>query len=148
MVCARIILSPPPPQDLIVFDGVCVLCNRFVRFVHRFDRAGAFGFATAQSPVGQDCYRKMDLPGDTLETVLVFRQGEGFAKSAAVLVVVTGFGGAWRLAGLGWVVPRVLRDWCYDRVARNRFRLFGRLDACPMPEPALRARFVEGGFIQ
>lgn len=123
-----------------------MLCNGFVRFVHRFDRRGRFRFATAQSPAGQARYAALGLPGDALETFLVFRDGRGYVKSSAVLVAVTGFGGVWRLAGLGWAVPRPVRDWLYDRVARNRYRLFGRHTACPLPEPALLARFVADGL--
>lgn len=134
------------PPDLIVFDGICVLCNGFVRFVHRFDRRGAFRLATAQSPAGQALYAVLGLPGDNLETFLVVRDGRAHVKSSAVLVVVTGFGGPWRLAAAGWAVPRPLRDWLYDRVARNRYRLFGRHAACPLPEPALLARFVAEGL--
>lgn len=140
-------MPPDTPENLIVFDGVCVLCNGFVRFVHRFDRAGLFRFATAQSPVGQGCLQALGLPMTDFETFVVIRSGQPLVKSTAVLAVLHSFGGFWRaMVVLGRVLPGVMRDWLYDRVARNRFRLFGRHAECPLPPPGLRERFVAGGF--
>lgn len=132
--------------DLVVFDGVCVLCNGFARFVHRHDRAGRFRFATAQSPVGRGVYDSIGLSPDAMDTLLVRHQGRVLQKSDAVFAAVAAFGGPWRIVAAARVVPRPIRDWCYDRVARNRYRLFGRLDSCPLPAPGLRDRFVEQGL--
>jgi predicted DCC family thiol-disulfide oxidoreductase YuxK len=135
-----------PEPDMIVFDGLCVLCNGFARFVHRHDRQGRFRFATAQSPSGQGLYQQVGLSPDALETFLVRRDGRVLQKSDAVLAAVTGFGGLWRAAAVARVLPRGLRDFVYDRVARNRYRLFGRMDTCPLPPAGLRERFVDQGL--
>jgi predicted DCC family thiol-disulfide oxidoreductase YuxK len=132
--------------DLIVFDGVCVLCNGFARFVHRRDRAGTFRFATAQSPSGRAVYESKGLSPDAMDSVLVRRNGRVLQKSDAVFAAVSAFGGLWRAVNVLKVCPRPIRDWVYDRIARNRYRLFGRLDACPLPPPGLKDRFVEQGL--
>lgn len=139
-------IEPDKSPDLVVFDGVCVLCNGFVRFVHRHDRAGQFRFATAQSPVGQLIFTSVGLTPDAMETVLVRYRGRVLQKSDAILATVAAFGGPWRGVAAFRVLPRPLRDWAYDRIARNRYRLFGRLDSCALPPPGLRDRFVDQGF--
>lgn len=135
-----------PPPDLVVFDGVCVLCNRFARFVHQHDRSGAFRFATAQSPAGRALYQSVGLSPDAMDTVLVRHRGRVLQKSDAVFAAVAAFGGVWRIVTVARLVPRPIRDWFYDRVARNRYKLFGRLGSCPLPAPGLRDRFVEHGL--
>jgi predicted DCC family thiol-disulfide oxidoreductase YuxK len=134
------------PPDLVVFDGACVLCNGFARFVHRHDRKGTFRFATAQSPIGRAVYEGVGLSPDAMETVLVRRRGHVLQKSDAFFATLAAFGGLWPAVNIARLVPRPIRDWVYDRIARNRYRLFGRLDACPMPPPELRARFVDQGL--
>lgn len=134
------------PPDLIVFDGVCVLCNGFARFVHRWDRAGTFRFATAQSAIGRAVYESVGLSPDAMDTVLIRRHGRVLKKSDGVFAAVSAFGGAWRAINVLKVCPRPIRDWAYDRIAKNRYRLFGRLDTCPLPPPDLRARFVDQGL--
>lgn len=132
--------------DLLVFDGVCVLCNGFARFVHRHDRAHRFRFATAQSPAGRAVYHAAGLSPDAMETVLVRLDGRVRQKSDAVLATVTAFGGVWRVVAIARLCPRRVRDWCYDRIARNRYRLFGRHETCPLPPPGLKDRFVDQGL--
>jgi predicted DCC family thiol-disulfide oxidoreductase YuxK len=132
--------------DLVVFDGVCVLCNGFVGFVHRHDRAKTFRFATAQSPAGHAVFRSVNLSPEAIDTILVRRQGKVLQKSTAVLSAVAAFGGLWRSVVIFNLVPRPIRDWVYDRIARNRYRLFGRHASCPLPPPGLLDRFVDQGL--
>jgi predicted DCC family thiol-disulfide oxidoreductase YuxK len=94
----------------VVFDGVCVLCNGFARFMHRHDRKGVFRFATAQSPSGRAVYENAGLSPDALGTVLVRRQGRVLQKSDAVLAVLSAFGGFWSVLALARLVPRRVRD--------------------------------------
>lgn len=139
-------MTPDPAPDLVVFDGVCVLCNGFARFVHRHDQSGTFRFATVQSPVGRAVFESQGLSAEAIETVLVRKGGKVLQKSDAILAAIAGFGGVWRGVAVARVVPRPIRDWVYDRIARNRYRLFGRHDSCPLPPPGLRDRFVEQGL--
>jgi len=136
----------PPFSDehpLIVFDGVCVLCSRFARFVARRDRASRFKFVAAQSPLGQALMRHYNLDTVDLETNLLIADGRASAKLEAVAGVLEHLGEPWRLAARFMLrFPRPLRDWLYDRVARNRYRLFGRYDACVVPGPEWRERML------
>jgi len=111
------------PQSLIVFDGECVLCSGFYRFMIKHDRRQRFTFTTAQSPIGQ-LYQRLD----------------AFAAAMRAL------GGICHLPALLRFLPNGLKDFTHHRIARNRYRIFGRYEACMLPTPAQRARFVEGGF--
>jgi predicted DCC family thiol-disulfide oxidoreductase YuxK len=135
---------PPFPGDkaLIVFDGVCVLCSGFARFIVKCDKAFSFRLATAQSPLGQALFRHYGLATDDFETNLVIADGRAYAKLDTVAVAGARLGGFWRIAALLRLLPRPLADWLYDRVARNRYRLFGRTEACMMPPPEWRDRFI------
>jgi predicted DCC family thiol-disulfide oxidoreductase YuxK len=131
-----------PGGPVVLFDGVCNLCNGSVRFVVRHDRRGRFRFASLQSEAGQALLRRHGLDPADLFSVVLVDGGRVTTRSDAALDVARGLGGAWRAAGLLRAVPRPVRDRVYDWVARNRYRWFGRRDACMLPSPELRARFL------
>jgi predicted DCC family thiol-disulfide oxidoreductase YuxK len=135
---------PPFPDDkaVLVFDGVCVLCSGFAKFILRRDKAFAFRLVTAQSPLGQALFHHYGLAPDDFETNLVIADGRAYAKLDTVAIAGTRLGGIWRLLLPLRLIPRPIADWLYDRVARNRYRLFGRTEACMMPPPEWRDRFV------
>lgn len=137
------------PHHLLLFDGVCGLCDRLVQFVLRHDRADRFRFAALQSPLAGNLLRGYGRDAADLDTVYVIaRYGEPAAKllskGRAVLFVLAELGGIWRLASALRVLPRPLLDLGYDQIARRRYRWFGRYDACPVPTPATKAKFLEG----
>lgn len=103
----------PDLPNLILFDGVCVLCNRWARFVVRYDRRRVFYLATAQSDLGQDIYRQLGLSPVTFDTLVVHLNGRYHTDTDAILTVVTQFGGLWRLVNALRVIPRPARDWAY-----------------------------------
>ncbi|AZO72586.1 MAG: DUF393 domain-containing protein [Mesorhizobium sp.] len=129
-------------QPLIVFDGVCVFCSGFVQTIVKLDRDKRFRFATAQSPFGEALFRKYGLPTDNYETNLAVIDGEAFTKLDSFVAVMAALGWPWRAARLLLVLPRPLRDWLYDRVAKNRYALFGRKDSCDIPSAELRERLI------
>jgi predicted DCC family thiol-disulfide oxidoreductase YuxK len=135
---------PPFPDDraVLVFDGVCVLCSGFARFLLRHDKSFAFRLVTAQSPLGQALFRHYGLATDDFETNLVIADGRAYAKLDTVMVAGAHLGGPCRLLSVLRAIPRPIAAWIYDRVARNRYRLFGRTDACMMPPPESRERFI------
>ena len=135
--------SFPDDKALIVFDGVCVLCTRSAQFVLKRDPAFAFRLATAQSPLGQALFRHYGLDTETFETNLVLIDGRAYAKLDSVAAVCQRIGGGWRLLAALRLVPRPLADWLYDRIATNRYALFGRTDSCMIPPPEWRARFID-----
>jgi predicted DCC family thiol-disulfide oxidoreductase YuxK len=129
-------------KALVVFDGVCVLCSGFARFILTRDRGFAFRLTTAQSPLGQALFRHYGLDTEDIETNLVLADGLPYVKLDTVAVVGARLGGAWRALVLLRGLPRPLADWLYDRVARNRYALFGRTERCMIPSPEWRDRFI------
>ena len=133
----------PDDKVLVVFDGVCVLCSGFAKFILKRDRAFAFRMTTAQSPLGQALYRHYGLDANEFESNLVLADGRAYAKLDSVAVAGARLGGAWRMLAVLRLLPRPLADWLYDRVAQNRYALFGRTDSCMIPPPEWRERFLE-----
>ena len=135
-------------RHLLLYDGVCGLCDRFVRFVLARDHRRRFRFATLQGPVGRDLVASWGRDPDRLETVHVVVDYRSetvrvLNRSAAALFVLGELGWPWRLATVLRRVPPALRDRLYDRVAAHRYRLFGRHASCPAPDPRYRERFLD-----
>jgi predicted DCC family thiol-disulfide oxidoreductase YuxK len=128
-------------DGLILFDGVCVLCSWWVRVVIECDRAARFRFAPVQSRYGTVLATRLGISVETPETNAVVLGGCAYFKSDAAIAVVSNLPG-WRWARVFVLVPRPVRDWLYDRVAVNRYRLFGRTAICLIPSPELAGRFV------
>jgi predicted DCC family thiol-disulfide oxidoreductase YuxK len=126
----------------IVFDGLCKFCNGWVDFVLRRDKAKRFRFATAESQAGAGLMAAHGLSASDLSTVLFVQHGKGYVKSTAGIRILMALGGAWRLATALLIVPRFIRDGIYTVVARNRFRIAGRYETCPLPPPDRRDQFL------
>ncbi len=129
--------------DLIVFDGDCVLCTGFFRFILKHDRQARFRFATAQSPLGQALYTALNLPLNDYETNLVLTGGRIHTHLDAFAAAMAALGWPWRALALCRWLPGPVKRPLYSLIARNRFRLFGRRDTCYLPTPEVRARFME-----
>jgi predicted DCC family thiol-disulfide oxidoreductase YuxK len=130
---------------VILYDGVCNLCNATVLFVIDRDPHGRFAFAALQSPAAAAILLPLRLDPADLDSVVLVEDGRAWTRSAAALRVARGLRRAWPLLYAFIVVPRPLRDAVYDLVARRRYRWFGRSDACRVPTPALASRFLENG---
>lgn len=130
-------------NEVVIFDGVCNLCAGTVRFIVRHEARPTLRFVALQSPAGARLMREHGFdPGDVKSFVLV-ADGRAYSKSDAAIRITRHLRGAWRALAVMKAVPRPVRDWAYDRVAGNRYRWFGRTDACMVPTPELRARFIE-----
>jgi predicted DCC family thiol-disulfide oxidoreductase YuxK len=128
-------------HPVLFFDGVCGLCNRFVDFVIRRDRQAAIRFAPLQGETATARFGSTS--SETLKTVVFVVDDCEFRQSAAVVRVLWKLGGIWiPLGGLLWLVPKPFRDLGYRLVAANRYRMFGRKDACRLPTPDERERFL------
>jgi predicted DCC family thiol-disulfide oxidoreductase YuxK len=130
------------PDGLILFDGLCVFCSRWVRFVIARDGEARFSFLPIQGEAGRALAMRLRIDPGNPETNAVVLGGLAYFKSDAALMVLAQLP-RWGWVRIAWVAPKVIRDWVYDRIARNRYRIFGRLDACMVPEPKIRARFPE-----
>lgn len=128
---------------VIVFDGVCALCSRWVRFLLRFDHRSRYRFAAMQGVQGRALLQEHGLDPDDPLSFLLVEQGRAWSDTDAIVQVLAGLGGAWRLARLLRLVPRTWRDRAYRTLARNRYRWFGRHDVCALPAPGQVGRFLD-----
>jgi len=134
--------TPATPTPLIVFDGVCVLCSGFVQWVIRHDPHGRFRFTSAQGPLGQALTRDLGLDPVRFETILLVENNAAYGKLAAMIEIAARLGGLWRAAALLRLLPTFLGDWAYDRIARNRYAVFGRHEICWAPPPDIADRVI------
>lgn len=138
--------QPPhlnPSDKLILFDGVCQLCNACCNFVIQHDKHHHLKLASVQSPVGQDLLKHFGYPTDVYETMLVVAEGRCLEKSDAFFYVLKTLGYPWRLLLIFKILPRAINDWLYDRIALNRYRLFGKYDYCRLPSADHDRRYLE-----
>ncbi|MDX2133008.1 MAG: DCC1-like thiol-disulfide oxidoreductase family protein [Planctomycetota bacterium] len=154
-------MAPHAPHPVVLFDGVCTLCNRSVAWIVRRDRAGVFRFASLQSRAAAGLLGQGGMPAETAPRAqdgppgtsgpptrpdsMVLIDADGVhVRSDAVLRIARGVGGVWGvLARVAGLAPRVLRDRAYDAIARRRYRWFGRREACMVPAPEVRNRFLD-----
>jgi predicted DCC family thiol-disulfide oxidoreductase YuxK len=132
----------PDDRPIIIFDGMCVLCSGFARFVLRNDSAGQFRLLAAQTPIGTALYRHYRLDPVNYETYILLENGRVWFRSEAAIRVFRRLGLPWSLASAARLVPRVVRDWLYDIVARHRLRWFGARATCFLPDPSRADRFI------
>lgn len=123
----------PRDQAVILFDGVCVLCSRWYRFVTARDHDHRFRFVAIQQPEGRDLARAHGIDPDNPSTFVLLHRGAAFTRSDAVLRIVSGLPG-WRWATMLRLIPTRLRDALYDVIARNRYAWFGKRDVCLLPD--------------
>jgi predicted DCC family thiol-disulfide oxidoreductase YuxK len=133
--------SFPDDKPLFIFDGVCVLCSGGAGWLMRHDRQRRFRLSPAQSPVGAALYAHYGIVMD--ETYLLVSGGLPYTKSRGYLHMCRIVGGWWRLLLVLGLIPRALRDWGYDCVARNRYRWFGKVGYCELISPDLKGRLIE-----
>jgi predicted DCC family thiol-disulfide oxidoreductase YuxK len=130
------------PDNILLFDGVCNLCNGAVNFIIDRDKKGVIKFASLQSDFGQALLQKYHLPTQTFNSLVFVHKNNAYQKSTGVLLLAKELGGIYQLAVLLLIVPRFIRDFVYDQVAQNRYKWFGKSDSCRMPTPELKARFL------
>lgn len=133
----------PGEHPIVLFDGVCHLCEGVVRFAIARDPAARFRFAPLQSPLGRALLERHGLDPDALDAVVLVDGDGAHERSTAALRLARGLAAPWRWLAppLLWL-PRRLRDAVYDWIAHHRYRWFGRRDECLMPTPEIRARFL------
>jgi predicted DCC family thiol-disulfide oxidoreductase YuxK len=133
----------PKHETIVLFDGVCNLCNRAVRFIIPRDPRGRIRFASRQSPVGQRLLAKYHAAEREIDSVVLIDGGQLYTKSSAVLRITHKLNGLWPTFYLLTLLPCTWRDTVYDWVARNRYRWFGKRESCMLPTPDLKSRFLD-----
>jgi len=130
-------------DDILIFDGVCNLCAHSVKFVLIHEAGPALRFAPSQSTAGSRLMRELGLDPEDAKTLILLAHGQVYERSDAAIRLAGYLRWPWKLLAATRIVPRPIRDWAYDLVARNRYRWFGRCDVCMVPASDLRARFIE-----
>jgi predicted DCC family thiol-disulfide oxidoreductase YuxK len=131
-------------QPILFFDGVCNLCNAAVQFVIRHDKEGKVRFASLQSTAGEAAKAAvLAAKGKVPDSLILFEDGQYYTESDAALRLAAHLDGSWKGLRHLRIFPRFIRDAVYRLVAINRYRMFGKKDACMIPTPELRQRFLE-----
>lgn len=131
-----------PVMNIILFDGICNLCNGTVRFLLKRDRRGVFRFASLQSDAGKNLLYQFHISEEKMNTLFYIRNTYCFRQSTAILEILNDLGGGWKLLyPLKWI-PSFIRDHVYNIIAANRYKLFGKKSSCMIPSPKIKDRFL------
>lgn len=130
-------------HPVILFDGVCNLCNASVQYVIKHDKKRMFRFASLQSTFGESILKKFSLPADTFNSFILLSDNKIYIRSTAALVVAKKLSASIKLLYGFIIVPKFIRDFIYDVVAKNRYKWFGKKEACWLPTAELKDLFLE-----
>lgn len=129
-------------NNIVIFDGVCNLCNWSVRFIIERDSRSVFKFASVQSAIGEKLLREYAIPFTEPKSVILLKNGQIHEKSSAALEIAAELDGFWRVLVILRLIPRPVRDFIYNWIARNRYRWFGKREVCMVPTTDQKARFL------
>ena len=134
----------PKNKQLIIFDGVCNLCNSSVQYVIKHDKNNMFLFTELQGDVGQKIIEHYNIDTSKTDSILLYNPEKGIDyKSTAALKIALKLGFPRNLIGVFFIVPRFIRNWVYDFIARNRYKWYGKQESCMIPTPELKNRFLD-----
>ena len=134
----------PENKIIILFDGVCNLCNSFVQFVIKYDKKDTFRFASLQSQTGKEILIHLDLYYKKMDSVCYFESGIAYyLKSDAAIEIMKKLGGIFYLMIVLKIFPKIIRDFVYDFIAKNRYNWFGKKDNCMIPTLELKSKFID-----
>jgi len=129
-------------NNFILFDGFCVLCNWSVNFVLKRDKVKKYKFASLKSPIGIELCELHNIDINEIDSIVLIKNDKTFIKSAAILEILKDMSIGWRLLRIGIILPRFIRDWMYDVIAKYRYRVFGKRDELAVPSEDLTDRFL------
>ncbi|GAB1445391.1 MAG: thiol-disulfide oxidoreductase DCC family protein [Cyclobacteriaceae bacterium] len=130
-------------KPVVLFDGVCNLCNGSVQFIIKRDKASKLQFAALQSQYGQAQLSRLGLAPSSLQSIVLIKDNRFYQRSNAVLEIARMLGGFWLVFYILKIVPTFFRDWIYNGIAKKRYRWFGKQEQCMIPTPELKARFLD-----
>lgn len=134
----------PENKQIILFDGVCNLCNSFVNLVIRQDKKDRFRFASLQSEIGKELMKERNLDPDKLDSIILINPGVAYyLKSTAALQIAKHLSGGYKLLSYFSFLPENFRDFIYTYVANNRYKWYGKKEQCMLPSPEIKAKFLE-----
>ncbi|MGQ3678070.1 thiol-disulfide oxidoreductase DCC family protein [Tenacibaculum discolor] len=133
----------PSNKKVILFDGVCNFCNNSVRKVIKYDTKNMFLFASLQSDIGKEITQYLGIDTSKVDSIILYEPNISYdIKSSAALKIMNGFGGVWKLTQVFWILPEGLRNIVYDYIAKNRYKWFGKKEACMIPSKEIQEKFL------
>ncbi|TXG39651.1 thiol-disulfide oxidoreductase DCC family protein [Seonamhaeicola maritimus] len=136
-------INVPKSKKLILFDGVCNLCNNSVQYVIKHDKKNMFLFAPLQSKIGEEIIQAYNIDTSKIDSILLYTPEKGINhKSTAALKIAHQLGFPRNLMGIFFIIPPFIRNWIYDYVAKNRYKWYGKKEACMIPTPELKSKFL------
>lgn len=133
----------PNDKKLILFDGVCNLCNASVQYIIKHDKNDMFRYTALQSEVGQEIIEEFKIDTDKTDSILLYSKDNGISyKSTAALQIASKLGFPINLMGIFLIVPVFIRNWVYDYIAKNRYKWYGKKEECMIPTPELKSKFL------
>ena len=129
-------------KKIILFDGVCNLCNHWVNFVIKRDKKDQFRFAALQEETGKKILIENGIDPNKFDSIILIENGKAYMKSTAALRIARRLGSAYPLTYIFILIPPFMRNWIYDVVGRNRYKWYGKKDSCMIPTPDLRKKFL------
>lgn len=133
----------PKHKKLILFDGVCNLCNSSVQFVIKKDKKNIYLFAPLQGIIGQQIIKVFNIDTKKTDSILLYTNNKLYSKSTAALKVAATLGFPTNILSVFIIIPTFIRNWVYDFIAKNRYKWYGKKEACMIPTPELKAKFLE-----
>ena len=136
-------INLPKHNKLILFDGVCNLCNSSVQYIIKRDKKDVFRFAALQSDVGKQIIETFKIDTSKTDSILLYSQEKRLSsKSSAALKIGLGLGFPYNISSIFFIIPPFIRNWVYDYVAKNRYKWFGKQESCMIPTPELESKFL------
>jgi predicted DCC family thiol-disulfide oxidoreductase YuxK len=137
------LIKLPGNKKLILFDGVCNLCDASVQYIIKYDKNDVFRYTALQSEVGQEIINKFNIDTEKTDSILLYSEDHGiFYKSTAALKIASKLGFPRNLIVIFTIVPAFIRNWVYDYIAKNRYKWYGQKDECMIPTPELKSKFL------
>ena len=132
-----------PNKKIILFEGVCNLCNNTVLTIIKHDKKNTFLFSSLQSEAGKKITQQLGIDTQKTDSIILFEPTDSYTiKADAALKIMISFGGLWNLVKIAWLLPKKLRNIVYDFIAKNRYKWFGKKDSCMIPTPELNSKFL------
>jgi predicted DCC family thiol-disulfide oxidoreductase YuxK len=129
-------------KDIVLFDGVCNLCNAAILFIIKRDKNDRFRFAPLESEVGKELLAKYQIDPSKIDSIVLVSGDSAFAKAGAALRISKHLTGLWPLLYSLIIIPSLISDTVYDFIARNRYKWFGKKESCMIPTPELKSKFL------
>lgn len=136
-------MNLPPNKKIILFDGVCNLCNSSVQFVIKHDKKDVFRFVALQSDLGQEILEHIGINPKNIDSIILYEPGVAYYyKSKAALEIAKNLGGFWHFGTIFKIIPTGIRDQLYDYIAKNRYKWYGKKESCMIPTAELKSKFL------